>query len=115
MMEYTGTIVEESLKDNRYLNKLSIAGLKISSTDIAADRWHVYKVLISEDQITEIANQLKPEKWYMHFWRGDDVIAVFPGRTFRFKHSDTSTWGDAIAYGKSINIPEGQLDFLIDE
>lgn len=114
-MNYTGTIVEESLIDNRYLNNLSIIGVRISSTDIAADRWHMYKVTITEDQIKDLANQLKPEQWYMHFWNGDDVIAVFPGKVFRFNYSDKTSWSDAVNYGKSINIPEEQLDFLINE
>lgn len=114
-MNYIGTIVEESLKDNRFVNTLSVIGVKISLTDITKDRWHMYKVRITEDQLSELANQLKPEKWYMHFWHGDQVVAVFPGKVFRFNYSDRTTWSGAIAYGKSIHIPEEQLDFLIDE
>ena len=50
----------------------------------------------------------------MHFWNGDDIIAVFPGKTFRMQHSDQSAWTEAIEYGKSINIPEEQLDFIVE-
>jgi hypothetical protein len=114
VMKYEGTIVEESLLDNRILNGLEILGVHISSAEAPEDRWHLYKVAVSEDDIESLAKQLKPEHWYMHFWSGDDVIAVFPSKTFKFIHSDKTTWQPAIEYGRSISIPEEQLDFIID-
>lgn len=113
-MQYDGTVVEESLLDNRFLNKLEVLGVHISSAEVPENRWHLYKVKVSEDDIASLATQLKPKHWYMHFWNGNDVIAVFPGKTFRFKHSDKATWESAIEYGKSIDIPEEQLDFIVD-
>lgn len=112
-MKYEGTIVEESLLDNRFLNNLHILGVHISSAEVPENRWHLYKVKMSEQNISLLAKQLKPERWYAHFWNDDEVIAVFPLKTFKFKHSDKATWEPAIKYGKSIGIPEEQLDFLI--
>lgn len=113
-MKYEGTVVEESLLDSRFVNLLEVSGVHISSAENPEDRWHLYKVKVSEEEIASLSKQIKPKHWYMHFWNGDDVIVVFPGKTFRFKHSDKSTWQPAIEYGKSINIPEEQLDFLVD-
>lgn len=113
-MTYTGTIIEESIKDNRLLNQLEIVGVHISSDENPDDRWHLYKVKIDEDKISKLSEQLRPEKWYMHFWNGDLVIAVFPNKIFRFNHSDKSTWAEAIEYGKSLGIPEEQLDFITE-
>lgn len=113
-MKYQGIIVEESLKDNRLLNEIEILSVRISSADAIEDRWHIYKVLVSKDEIEKIANELKTELWYMHFWHNDDVIAVFPKRFFEFKHSDSASWQEAIDYGKSLGIPESQLDFIIE-
>lgn len=73
----------------------------------------MFTVLATEENIKRLANYLKPEKWYAHFWKGDNVIAIFPNKVFRFKYSDKSTWKEAVEYGKSIGIPEEQLDFLI--
>lgn len=109
-----GTIVEESLKDNRILNSFVIKSVRISSAQNPADRWHLHRVEVSEEQIKTLATALKPEKWYMHFWQGDDVIAVFPNAMFKFKHSDNATWSDAIQHGLSLKIPIEQLDFIID-
>lgn len=78
-------------------------------------RWHLLTVEASEKVIEKLAEYIKPEKWYAHFWNGEDVIAVFPKKVFRFKFSDKSTWKETIEYGKSIGIPEKQLDFLINE
>lgn len=39
-MIYTGTIIEESIKDNRLLNQLEIVGVHISSDDNPGDRWY---------------------------------------------------------------------------
>lgn len=108
-MTYTGTIIEESIKDNRLLNQHEIVGVHISSDENPDDRWHLY-----EAEITRLSNQHKPEKWYIHFWDGDAVIAVFPNKVFRFKHSEKSTWAEAIEYGKSLGISEEQLDFIIE-
>lgn len=111
---YEGTIVEESLKDNRFLNSLNIQNVRISNADNPADRWHLYKVLIYESQLSQLSKELKLEKWYMHFWNGDDVVAVFPDKTYSFKHSDKSTWDDAIKHGLLLGIPLEQLDFIIE-
>lgn len=114
-MKYKGTIVQESLTDDRILNELDIVGLKITDEDNPSNRWHLFTVLATEGEIKKLSNYLKPEKWYAHFWNGDNVIAIFPKRVFNFKHSDKSTWKEAVEYGKSIGIPEEQLDFLIEE
>jgi len=111
---YTGTIVEESLNDNRLLNSLEIKSVKISSADNKQDRWHLYKVYVSKEQISKLSHELKSEKWYMHFWNGDDVIAVFPNKAFSFSYSDKNTWSEAVKHGLDLGIPAEQLDFVIE-
>lgn len=112
-MKYKGTIVEESLEDNRVLNDVQIVGFRISKDENPADRWHLYTVNISRDEILKISKCLKAGKWYMHFWNRDDVIAVFKDKTFEFKYSQKETWKDACDYGRSLGIPEEQLDFVV--
>src|SRR5437667_10672928 len=113
-MKYTGTIVQESLSDDRILNEIEIIDFKVTKEENPSDRWHLFTVKITKEQIQKLSNYLKPEKWYAHFWSGDNVVAIFPNKIFKFKHSNKSTWKDAVNYGKSIGIPEEQLDFIIE-
>ena len=113
MNTYTGIIVEESLEDNRILNKLQIVKVRISNEEKQGDRWHLYTVNISEKDI-ELLSKLIKNKWYMHFWKGEKIIAIFRGRKFEFNFNDKSTWKPAVEYGLSIGIPREQLDFTLE-
>ena len=111
--DYKGGIVEESLTDNRVINDLKITSFRITTEENSAERWHIYKVKVSRDEIQKLAQNIK-QGWYMHFWKGRNVIAVFKGKQFEFNLDDKKTWSPAIDYGLSIGIPKEQLDFPID-
>lgn len=111
--EYKGIIVEESLEDNRILNDLAIVGVRISKAENPADRWHLYTVKVSREGIEKLKKEIKKE-WYMHFWQGREIIAVFRDRIFEFNYDDKSSWVPAVEYGKSQNILAEQLDFVIE-
>jgi hypothetical protein len=111
--QYKGTIVEESLTDSSILKDLKVLDVKISDDENPADRWHMYTVTVGRDDIERLSQAIKPG-WYMHFWQGKHIIAVFQGRTFEFDHDDKTTWVPIIEYGISQGIPKEQLDFVID-
>ena len=111
---YLGTIIEESLEDGRVLSDFRILGVRITNDDNPAERWHLYKVEATPEQLQKLSSILKPEKWYAHFWSGDKMIVVFRDKTFTQKIGDMSTWEPAIQYGLSIGIPKEQLDFLTE-
>lgn len=111
---YKGTIIEESLIDNRLINDLNIIKLRISKDENPADRWHIYTASIAKDEILRLPKIIKP-KWYMHFWQGDSIIVIFQGKTFEFNRQDKTSWSPAIEYGISIGIPQEQLDFPTEE
>ncbi len=113
MREYKGVIVEESLEDNRILNDLKIIDFRISKEENPADRWHLYTVQVSKEEIDRLSKNIKP-KWYMHFWKGRNVIAIFKDKKFEFNFDDKSTWKPVVEYGLSLGIPKEQLDFPID-
>lgn len=113
--KYKGTIVQESLSDDRVLNDFEVVGFKVTKEEDSSARWHLVTVLATENNVRKLSKRLKPERWYAHFWNGDDVIAVFSNKLFRFKYSDKSTWKDAVDHGLSLGISKEQLDFLIEE
>ena len=113
-INYKGTIVEESLEDNRILNDIDIIDFRISKEENPVDRWHLYTVKVTKDDIQKFSRYIRSGKWYMHFWNGNDVVAVFKDKVFEFKHDQKETWKDACDYGRSLGIPEEQLDFVIE-
>ncbi len=113
MPKYKGTIVEESLEDNRILNDFEIIGFRISKAENPAYRWHLYTVLVSLEDIARLSENIKT-KWYMHFWKDREVIAIFQGKKFVFNFDDKTTWEPAVSHGLSLGIPAEQLDFPIE-
>ncbi|MFH0869377.1 MAG: hypothetical protein V1839_04075 [archaeon] len=113
MVTYKGCVIEESLEDNRILNELKIVKFKITNEENPSARWHMYTVKVSKKDIEKLSKTIK-HKWYMHFWKDRNVIAIFKDRKFEFNFDDKSTWEHAIAYGLSVGIPKEQLDFPID-
>ena len=111
--DYKGIIIEESLSDNRILNGLEIIKIEISKEDNPQDRWHLYTVRVSEEDINELSKNIKP-KWYMHFWKGKEVIAIFKDKKFEFNYDNKSERTPVVNYGLSLGIPKEQLDFPID-
>ncbi len=109
-MDYKGTIVESSLADKGILNRLNIVKKYPSGS------WTLYDVFVGEQQVEELAQYLDDGPWYIHLWKSaqDEVKVIFKNKVFTIRYSDKATWADAVAYGKSIGIPDEQLDFPID-
>jgi hypothetical protein len=105
---YKGTIVENSLADRNILKRV-----KIIKTWQSED-WILQDVLAEETQLEELGKALSDGPWYMNFWipDSDEMKVVYKNKVFDLKISDKSTWSEAIVYGKSIGIPEEQLDFV---
>ncbi len=105
---YKGTIVENSLVDKNVLNKVEI--IKTWKDE----DWVLHDVLVKEAQLEELGKSLSDGPWYMNFWipDGDDMKVVYKNKIFDLKMSDKSTWVEAMEYGRSIGIPEEQLDFV---
>jgi hypothetical protein len=76
----------------------------------------LHEVLIEKEWAERLGNYLNEGPWYVHFWEpgSDNVLVVFKNKNFWIKHSDKNTWVEVIKYGKSIGIPDEQLDFLVD-
>ncbi len=106
--EYTGTIVEQSLADKQIINTLEIVDKQVGN-------WTLYTVKVSEEEIESLSRNIKSNKWYMHFWKGKEVIAVFKDRSFKFNYDDKKSWEPAVKYGLAVGIPKKQLDFIITD
>jgi hypothetical protein len=108
--KYKGIIIEESLENPDFLKDIKI----VENTVSEDGEWHMYTVVVSIENLEQLTQNLKDGKWYAHFWNERDVIAVFKGKMFKFNFDDKSTWKDVLVYGRSLGVPEEQLDFPID-
>lgn len=105
-----GTIIENSLSNKNILKKV-----RINKTWKSGD-WILHSMEIDKKRISDLSESLANGPWYIHLWEPgkDNVEVIFKNKIFTIKFSDKSTWVDAVAYGKSIDIPDEQLDFPID-
>ncbi len=108
---YTGLIVEESLEDSRILNTFKILHVEITKDLKPEDRWHIYTVEASQKEIEKLSKWIKPTLWFVHFWRQNELLVVFPNKIFSLERSNEKNWKEAIGYGLALGIPRKQLNF----
>ena len=59
----------------------------------------------------ELADSLLSPGWYAN-WNSDaEATVVFPGRIFRYPRGDQAGRQEAQAHGRSVGVPEPQLDW----
>lgn len=105
-----GVIVENSLADTSILAEAEV----VRTWEDGG--WKLHEVRVSREWAEKFGTYLSDGPWYVHFWEPDsnEVLVVFRDKNFVIRRFDKGTWGEAIGHGKSIGIPEEQLDFLTD-
>jgi hypothetical protein len=106
---FTGTIVENILKDKKVLNKIQILKTK------KVGAWTLHNISADKKALEELASAITPGAWYMHFWQegNDNGLVIFKDKIFPINYKNKATWDGAIAHGKAIGVPEQELDFKI--
>jgi hypothetical protein len=109
MHEYHGIMIKDGLKDPSIAEGLNILGKK------QGKKLTLLRISVEEDRINETVkliqmNLISQPSYYSHFYRGEELIVVFPEKIF---HATTNreTWQKIIEYGRSLGIPKKELDF----
>jgi len=123
MQDFKGVIIEESLEDKRVLKKVRITGTRVSQVTEShktpwLTRWTLHSVVVSADNADMIAEEVSRSldrghggSWYVDF-RNDGVhFVIFSGKTFKVDTGNKQQYEEARRYGRSLGIPEPQLDF----
>jgi hypothetical protein len=110
-MDYHGNLLDTGFKDPSYLKKFKI----FASRKSERNPWTMNGVVVPEEKIEEVIkevqeNLIDDEPYYGHFYRDDELIVIYKKKVFRIT-PDKSTWGEAVEYGRSLEIPDDQLDF----
>ncbi|MDR1009225.1 MAG: hypothetical protein LBL52_03145 [Rickettsiales bacterium] len=105
---YLGIVVQQSLE-----NPAESLGLKILRTRASED-WTLLYIEVDEAGLGVVQAHLA-HGWYAHFASGDDGVIIFKEKIFHVDVRDRRTFEEAVKYGKSVGIPEEQLDFPFEE
>lgn len=116
MEKYHGIIINLSQKDKSIFKTMNIIGRQKAFLGMVA----LYKVEIDEQDL-ELKIRILQENmadrvlffhrnFYLHFYRGNELIVVFKNRVFHAT-PDKSSWLNIIAYGQKLGIKDKQLDF----
>lgn len=104
---FRGVIIENGLEDAKILKKV-----KVEETLLAGNQT-IHHALVGKKLVSEFSQHLASGPWYAYFWKpgNTETNVVFKQQSFTVDSRDISTWVDAVKYGKSIGIPEEQLNF----
>jgi hypothetical protein len=118
-----GTLLAESLRVGATLDNLALTVRKISryrvqgATANQPDIWTSLDFEAEDSVASELAeafaNVLDQPGWYANFQSQAESFVVFPGRTFRYPRGSEVGRAEAQAYGRTLAIPEPQLDWTV--
>ena len=105
--------MKESLQEVEILNHLNVFGIEETDDQNVEDRWHIYSVFVSLEEIMQLEKSIK-DSWYAHFWNETELIVIFRDKTFTCDRNNKETWQQAVEYGLSRGVIKEQLNFLMD-
>ena len=115
---FTGLLLKESLKDKDVLDLIQITKTETWNVDNATDFqpkiWTAIYFEGDESKIDFIASKLSQslkERWYINISTENDAYVIFPNKIFKYTEGDKQKEREAIEYGKSLDIPNNQLDW----
>jgi len=121
-MNYRGIIIEESLVDPAILNEMEILETKVEAVTPAHKtpwvlQWTIHKVEFPEEKADWIAEEIsksidaKHPTWYADFKNDTHHYIVFLLKVYKVDLTDQSQYDEVKKHGRSLGIPEQQLDF----
>ncbi|MFC3986996.1 hypothetical protein [Actinoplanes siamensis] len=117
-----GRIVAESLRPGAALVVPGLEATRVSRVSVSAPAagqppiWTLLDVTAPDERAEELAAALSAALaadggWYADFRVGAAHVVVFAGRIFRYEVGDAAGREQAVAYGRSVGVPEAQLDW----
>ena len=117
-----GTLIAESMRVGAELDAVRLATRKIrrvAAGDASAGQPELWTLIEFEAEesdaealagaLAEVLNQ--QGGWYTDFCTPDETFVVYSGRVFRYPRGDSSGRAEAAAHGRSLGVPEHQLDW----
>jgi hypothetical protein len=118
---YSGALLGESLRPDAVLDGIPLIVTRICRAALgnaAAGQpqlWTVIEFEVPADRAPELAEALSrlllEGSWYCDFRSAGEVFVVFGGRVFHYRRGDRAGRARAEEYGRSVGVPEAQLDW----
>jgi hypothetical protein len=117
-----GTLIAESIRAGAELDGVRLVVRKIrraAAGDASAGQPELWTFIEFEAEeqgagilALALAKALDQQHgWYTDFRTPDETFVVYSGRVFRYPRGDNAGRADAAAYGRSLGVPENQLDW----
>jgi hypothetical protein len=120
---FTGALIMESVSAGTRLDDLSLVVRSIyrfrpeSTTPDQPDTWSVVEFEVGDDDAPRVAEAfasvLSRPGWYVDFRSPTETFVVFSGQVFRYPRGDAAGRAQAQAHGRSVGVPERQLDWPV--
>jgi len=119
-----GTLIAESIRVGAELGGVRLVTRQIrrsAAGDASVGQpelWTFIEFEAEEPDAGGLADALakvldKQGAWYTDFRTPDETFVVYFGRVFRYPRGDSSGRAEAAAYGRSVGVPEHQLDWPV--
>ncbi len=118
---YSGALLGESLRPDAVLDGIPLVVTKIYRAALGnaaagqPELWTIIEFEVPADRVQELAETLSrlllEGGWYCDFRSAEEAFVVFSGRVFRYPRGDRAARLRAEEYGRSVGVPEAQLDW----
>lgn len=121
-MNYTGSIIEESLENKGILSRLHITSTEVEDVTERTmtpwlKHWTVHNVEVPIEDADKIANEISKaldstkSNWYADFQNDSHHYIIFKDKVFFIDRTKVEQYREARLYGIKIGVPEHQVEF----
>jgi len=119
-----GTLIAESIRAGAELGGVRLVTREIRRSPQGAvpagqpEVWTLIEFEAEEPDAAILADALAKvldaeHGWYADFRTRDETFVVYSGRVFRYPRGDSGGRAEAMAYGRSVGVPENELDWPV--
>jgi hypothetical protein len=118
---FRGVLIAESLRVGAKVDGIPLvvrAIYRVAPPSVAPEQppiWTMIEFEVEDGGAEALAialtTTLDQPGWYCDYQSKDEHIVAFPQRSFRYRRGDQEARAEAQAYGRSVGLPEAQLDW----
>ena len=121
-MTVSGILIAESILKDRPLEGIGLRVHKVSRTDVGDTTvgqpltWTFIEFELEDEGVDDLAGALSrsldsAQGWYCDFRTPEETFVVFAHRVFRYPRGQQEGRSLAESYGRSVGVPDAQLDW----